>query len=160
MNELERFMAKVSPEPTSGCWLWAGGYTVQGYGTFSFRGAGAAAHRVAWELFRGHRPKGSMVRHVRCGNRACVNPDHLELGDASENAGDTVRDGRSTRGERQGGSRLTAAMVAVARSRVAAGEFVKTVAEDLRVHVKTLTSAVSGRTWRWMHEPPPVGRWS
>jgi hypothetical protein len=155
---MDRFMAFVSPEPTTGCWLWAGGYAPQGYGSFSLDGAGRRAHQVAWELFRGPRPAGLFVRHVRCANRACVNPDHLELGDAAENMADTVRDGHATTGHRQPRSVLTEAMVGEARRRVRSGEQISSVARSICVGERTLASAVAGRTWAWLTSPEPVRR--
>lgn len=82
-----RFMAKVSPEPMSGCWLWLGCHSsARGYGFFSIdyasntSGRGAKhtmAHRAAWLLFRGPIPDGLVIDH-KCSNTACVNPAHLE----------------------------------------------------------------------------------
>ena len=36
------------------------------------------AHRVAWERHHGDIPKGMHVHHL-CGNRSCVDADHLAL---------------------------------------------------------------------------------
>lgn len=81
---LARFMAKVSPEPNSGCWLWVGAHSRRlGYGTIR-GGCSLVAHRVAWELFRGPIPGGLEPDHL-CRNSACVNPGHLELVTHREN---------------------------------------------------------------------------
>jgi hypothetical protein len=63
-------------------------------------------HRLAWELFRGPIIKGSCVLH-KCDNMLCFNPDHLFLGTRTENMKDKVEKGRQTKGERNGGSKLT-----------------------------------------------------
>ena len=93
---LERFMAFVFPEPMSGCWLWNGAATRCGYGRIALGGHSgglAAAHRVAWQLFRGDIPSDREVAH-RCDVRACVNPDHLWLASHAENMADMMRKGR------------------------------------------------------------------
>lgn len=71
----EAFWRKVGK--SDGCWEWAG--AVDGdHGRFSFRQHRYCAHRVAWELTHGPLAPNKNLRHT-CGNRSCVNPDHLEL---------------------------------------------------------------------------------
>lgn len=61
----------------AGCWAWAG--PIDGdHGRFSFKHRRYCAHRVAWELTHGPLAPNKNLRHT-CGNRSCVNPDHLEL---------------------------------------------------------------------------------
>jgi hypothetical protein len=93
---LERFEAKIQPEPNSGCWLWDSSLTGGGYGTIGLgtRAQGKElAHRVSWELFRGEIADGLWVLH-KCDVRCCVNPDHLFLGTHSDNMRDCVAKNR------------------------------------------------------------------
>lgn len=94
---IERFEAKVSPEPMSGCWLWTGAVKELGYGVIGLgsRTQGTAkAHRVAYELYKGEIPAGLAVMHT-CDNPGCVNPNHLEVGTLSDNMRDCVAKGRN-----------------------------------------------------------------
>lgn len=61
----------------SGCWEWPNYKIPTGYGRLMWRGSVQQAHRVAYELFVGPIPEGHHVHHA-CGNRGCVNPEHLE----------------------------------------------------------------------------------
>jgi hypothetical protein len=57
-----------------------------GYGRFNLRRrSGEYAHRRVWEECFGLIPDG-MVIHHRCANKACVNPEHLELTTPEEHA--------------------------------------------------------------------------
>lgn len=73
------FMARVSPDPVSGCWIWTGAICSSGYGEMGMgvRGCREYAHRLAYVLFRGPLGKNSHTHHL-CGNHACANPGHLE----------------------------------------------------------------------------------
>jgi hypothetical protein len=107
---LDRFMDKVSPEPNSGCWLWTGCVNYDGYGQLLVGRGARGAHRVSYELFHGAIEPGMHICH-KCDVPSCVNPDHLFMGTAADNAADKVRKGRQQKlsfpGEKNGGAKLT-----------------------------------------------------
>jgi hypothetical protein len=79
---MKRFWEKV--RKTSGCWIWKAARTGAGYGSFRLDGRMQTAHRVAYEQVKGPIPEGMVLDHL-CRNRACVNPDHLEVVSVGEN---------------------------------------------------------------------------
>lgn len=73
---LERLELHMSPEPTSGCWLWTGA-TLRGYGLMRIKGKNLYAHRAMYEATVGPIPNGLSLDHL-CRVRCCINPAHLE----------------------------------------------------------------------------------
>lgn len=71
----ERFDAKVTEDFP--CWIWTGAKGSTGYGNVSVAGRTCYAHRIAYERYKGLIPRGLDIDHA-CGNRLCVNPEHLE----------------------------------------------------------------------------------
>ena len=96
------FWSMVEGADNTDCWLWKGDRGKRGYGNFSRDGRHVVAHRLVWEMIFGPIPHGKWVLHRCAGlypsgditNRACVNPNHLYLGDALQNAADREAEGR------------------------------------------------------------------
>ena len=78
----QRILALVSKDPSSGCWLWRHQISNSGYGRIMLRGNDGSymesAHRASYSAFIAPLADGAQVRQT-CGNRLCVNPEHLEL---------------------------------------------------------------------------------
>ena len=102
----ERIEKKVERIPEGGCWVWMGTTTVRGYGQIEHKTKKLYAHRASYEAFVGEIPQGMYVCHT-CDNVSCVNPNHLFLGTQKQNLQDMARKGRSTRGEKNPGAKLT-----------------------------------------------------
>lgn len=78
----DRIAAKVIGElcPIAGfdfCWTWTGALNSRGYGCISIEGKSQLAHRASYELHVGAIKAGLQIDHL-CGNKRCVNPQHLE----------------------------------------------------------------------------------
>lgn len=88
-----RFWAKV--DTTGDCWLWTGKPDKDGYGRINAPGRPTfkvKAHRYSAMLHFGMFDSRTMVLH-RCNVRACIRPEHLYLGDNSDNQQDAVAAG-------------------------------------------------------------------
>jgi lysozyme family protein len=146
---LERFMDKVSPEPNSGCWLWKGYIEPGGYGMMWMPGnRQKSAHRLAWELHKGDIPAGAFVCHS-CDTRNCVNPKHLFLCNAAENAADMKAKGRSRSGERNVSVKLKAAEVAEIRRLIDEGSLsIGAIAERFKVSRSLVYAIRQRKVWR------------
>ena len=80
-----RFEKFVMPEPNSGCWLWIGAWSPQGYGRFRLEGETQLAHRLSYQHHVGEITSGLEIDHL-CRVRCCINTDHLEVVTGSVNS--------------------------------------------------------------------------
>ncbi len=140
-----RFWAHV--DKAGACWTWSG-YR-QRYGRFRIGSGKYLAHRIAYAISKGQ-PGGMHVLH-RCDNTACVNPEHLFLGDHSQNMLDRDRKGRGRKGERAGMAKLSYADVQCIRSDYIPRQVtLAQLAREYGVIHTTILSILSNRSW---HDP-------
>lgn len=146
---IQRFQSVISPEPMSGCWLWAACADRLGYGQWRFDGRIQKAHRVAWQLYRAPIPNGLLVLH-RCDVPSCVNPDHLWLGTQADNVADMIakerqRHDRNPRGEHNGRAKLTESDVQAIR---ASSESQHVCARRFGVGSTAIANIRRGKRWK------------
>jgi hypothetical protein len=159
-----RFWSRV--KKSSGCWLWQGSRTEDGYGRLWGVDREARAHRLSYELHVGEIPAGLRVLH-RCDTPACVRPDHLFLGTDADNIADMHAKGRANlparsgprhwmrlhperiaRGSTMGRSNITEAMVSELRARHAAGGVTqRALAAQFGIGPKNLSLILKRKTW-------------
>lgn len=75
---------KIEPLTESGCWVWSGSCSCDGYGRVKVNREVLLAHRAVYELLIGPIPPAMTLDHL-CRVRCCVNPAHLEPVSAKEN---------------------------------------------------------------------------
>lgn len=117
------------------CWVWQRGKTGAGYGVLHINRKGFLAHRIAYAVFVDEIPTGKMIDHL-CRNRACVNPDHLEIVTNTENQ------------RRGNAAKLTAQDVEMIKTRALDGVSQHSIAAAFGVHQSSISKIVNNKTWR------------
>lgn len=148
LNLLER-IAENSKQSESGCILWTGSVTSDGYGVMGIRrNKQYRAHRITWEIANGREiPDGIFICHT-CDTPLCVNADHLFLGTPRDNMLDMVTKGRryKTEGESHPMCKLTNGQVDVIRALRQCGRPLKEIAARYGISFQHVSAIYRGVT--------------
>jgi hypothetical protein len=130
------------------CWLWtACTRGSNNYGAFKLDGRHQPAHRISFMWATGIDPGVLCVLH-KCDTPRCVNPDHLFLGTPADNAADRDQKGRTARGERAGGVKLTEEQVITIRWLHDNGLTLRALAAMYGVSYSNIGRITTRDTWR------------
>jgi hypothetical protein len=91
------FIERLVGTKEADCIHWPFSMCQQGYGRLYYNGKRDRAHRVI--CFLAHGPGGDLFATHACGNRSCVNPNHIRWGTPADNNRDTVKHGRRPSGD-------------------------------------------------------------
>ena len=145
----EKFWARVDTvSDSSGCWLWMGYCQASGHGQVRYKGKIQSVHRLSYVLSGKTIPEGLGINHsANCVGKAnCVNPEHLTPGTHQDNMKDMIRDGTSTRGEKNSNAKLTAAQVLEIRAIV--DKTYKEIGEIYNIRPSHVSQIIRRITWK------------
>lgn len=142
---------KTLVDEGSGCWLWMGGLTKQGYGHFRSNYTRYVAHRASYEVFVGAVPDDMFVCH-KCDNPQCVNPSHLFVGTPQDNSRDMASKKRHMFGQINGNAKLTEEQARTILSLKDCGKSRQAIADDFGICRVTVSKIWTGELWPHLRE--------
>lgn len=116
------------------------------------KGGKSKAHRLAYRLFVGVIPAGALVLH-RCGHAGCINPFHLYIGTALQNALDRRLHGTHCRGKDLPQTKLSDADVLAI---LASSERVTDLAREYRVSKSCISRIRTGHARAYVPQAASV----
>ncbi len=146
MTEIESFNLKFVKYES--CWEWTGSKNRKGYGQFRIKNIMYIAHRFSYELFKGPIPEGLFVCHS-CDNPSCVNPGHLWVGTAKDNAMDRERKKRGNGpGEKCNRHKLTETQVKEIREKYVPWTYsLRRLAKEYGVSAVAIHLIITNKNW-------------
>lgn len=141
LNWLKRHYEKFVTKNNNGCWDWNGN-KVHGYANFNHRGKIMKAHRASWIIHNGPIPEGLFVLHT-CDVRHCSNPEHLFLGNQTDNMKDMASKLRT-----KIRCKLTTEQVIEIKSLINLGVTMTKIAKKYNVSSNAIYEIKHGITWK------------
>ena len=121
-----------------------------GYSRVRFQGQVTGGHRRAYCKHHGvtlESIKGLVVRH-KCNNARCINPEHLLIGDAFDNAQDKEASDKHSRGTNNPAAVLTEQDVINIRALASAGVKQVDIAKRYNTHQGRISNIINRRIWK------------
>jgi len=145
------FHSKYLIDPDTGCWIWQS-QGIEPYGKIQLThkpSRKVAAHRFsAW--ISGMPVTDDILVCHHCDTPRCVNPEHLFLGTAADNARDKTAKGRNytAYGESNPFSKLSESDVRWIRQNARKRDNIQQIAERYGVADTTILKIINRTTWR------------
>jgi len=127
------------------CLIFQGCKDKDGYGLSSIKGVKMPAHRAAWILGKGVQLNTQEYVLHTCGNRACIDLDHLYVGTQKQNVQDQKNAGTFVEGENSGSAILTKDNVLEIRTKELS---IREYATKFNVSYHTVWDVSNHRSWR------------
>jgi len=135
------------------CIEWPFGLNDGGYAQVLIEGRRCRVHIIVCKKFHGAPTRAQPFSLHKCGNRKCVNPEHLRWGSSKENAQDTILHGRTVRGPQQPHAKLTENAVLKIKQSLRDGARQVDLAMEYGVSLSAIHAVHKGRSWSWvLHE--------
>jgi hypothetical protein len=156
----ERFWRKVNKTPD--CWEWTSGKSKFGHGRFKLNRSLYSSHVLSIWSHTNEAPHGRFACHI-CDNPACVRPEHLWYGSASDNMKDAYKKGRldatlakanlnHVKGEKVRSCIITETQaIELLRFRKETGKgakFIYKMFPDLGLSISGIEHLLYGKTWK------------
>lgn len=154
MDIVEKLLGNIKVD-ANGCFEWQGGLKGMNgwkYAAVHHNGKQHGGHRLAYEVFRGPIPSGLLVCH-RCDNTRCINPSHLFLGTAKDNAVDAAQKDRTAHGVRNSQAKMTPEDIVALVERYNKGEPAGELRRSYRLSVRTFADILTGKRWKRVDRP-------
>lgn len=118
-----------------------------GYSEIMIKGRTQKIHRHIYEQCFGEIPDGLVVRH-KCDNRACINPEHLEIGTQWDNMQDMVNRDRQLKGSRKPMSKLDEDRVMEIKKKIRNGMKNVDLAKEYKVDDSVISDIRHNKLWK------------
>jgi len=140
------FVLKVAASPpVQDCIFW-NPKKPQTYVVFKHEGEYFTGHRLACEIAHGPPPAAKMDAAHGCGNRGCVNPQHLRWATRLDNMADSLAHGTRRMGERCARAKISESVARHIKHTDPRKS--SEIAAELGVHLVTVRDIRNGRTWK------------
>lgn len=106
-------------------------------------------HIESYKMHKGEIAEGLVVRHI-CHNRACFNPEHLDIGTPKQNSEDTVKANKQAKGTKIAQSKLNEEQVLEIRKLYSEGMTQIELGKMFDVNASNIWAIVHGKTWGWL----------